>query len=225
MDIDEYLREKRNLEAKKELLEAKEKLKDEKNKKTKEFEKEKQNSFTVKSDPTPSSTTQTSHPAEFSPHTLFKRMVFWNIFILIIIIALFATYMFMPKEIELKTNGQETTTPTTEGTGATTPNTNTTNNTITNTQNNKTIEEPLTYPGPEFTFWLEDKDLGPFDERGRLNGQETLIINAPYYNDAIIHLKNQESNNIICYIDRDTSVDQDQDGQADLLDYDTDFIV
>lgn len=214
MDIEEYLKQKRELEAKKELLEAKDRLKGEKEKKKPDERHDDRKISAEKSidkGPRP----------EPSIADLFRKMVFWNIFILLIIVVLFAAFYFLPKEVSVvDNNGKEQTNVglnDNEEKNATDE-----EKTITNTTTTNTTDEPEKYPGPEFTLWAEDRDLGPFDERGRIDG-ETLIVTAKYYDDAVIFLQSSETSRIACFVDRQVTVDSDGDGKTDLRDFDLDF--
>lgn len=233
MDIDEYLQEKRALEAKKELLEAKERLKDDAEKRKRELEREKRKvggEKAVSSSPAPEDRRGEPVSSEYGTQDMFRKIMVWNILAVLIIVVLFATLWFFPKygqeQIEeILGKGSDTVTGSTviekdkESTQTTPPkdsislNPNVTNGTA-----------PATYPGPEFLLFAEDSELGEFDENGKLGG-ENLVISASHYEDLVLHLENQESGVTKCFIDREVTVDENLDGKDDLRDYDLDIFV
>ena len=222
MDIEDYLKRKRELESKKEYLESRESLKETREKKRKELEGEKKRFVSRRSE-------EPSKPeapvAQGGPHDFYRKIIGWNVLILVLVFALFAVAYFLPmygedqiKDIVGEEKGEIT------GNVVLEEGVEETEEETVVEEDEELEEEPEKYPGPGFLFHVEDADLGKFDQYGRIGG-ENLIINTPYYNDAVIYLQNEESSRIICYVDRHITVDKDFDGKTDLEDFDLDFII
>jgi hypothetical protein len=221
MDIEDYLKQKRSLEAKKELLESKEKLKDDSHKKKRELEDRKKKIESRDGGEPP----RRSSGEEGSSPDMFKKILLWNTVMLLLIVGvIFAgVFFFMDDGGTLETDDEEEGEIIVEEEGEEEEAGNETEEEIIE-EVNETEEEPTTYPGPEFEIYVEDEDLGPFESNGRIGG-ERLIINSKYYNDARLHLNNLEPNDIVCYVDREITVDTDLDGEDDLHDFDLDYLL
>ena len=218
MDIEDYLEQKRALEAKKELLETKERLKDDSEKRKRELEREKKKAFadkTAPGEPRP-------EPArEHDAGDMYRKIILWNIIVLVIIIALFSFLYFYPSGGKAETNIEKDTGTLT---GSAVIETNDKNETKEAVKEEKNETKEVKYPGPEFEFYAEDKELGLFDNSGKIGG-ENLVTTSSFYDDGVLVLDNKESSVIKCFIDREVVVDKDSDGEEDLRDIDLDFIV
>jgi len=213
MDIEEYLRQKRELEKKKEVLEAKTKLSEAKG----DVKKEK-----VKHEFGPE---RVMHREYREP--ALKPWMIWDLIILMIVISLFSLSYFAPRYDEgiikdiAKNNmvsGQAVaaapqTITETEGGGGEESNTTDTNLV------EETSEETSALPGPEFSIILKDKTLGEFDNEGKLNG-EILVIETEsgYYKDGIITVQNEEQVPIKCDVEKDIELDVNMDNEYDARD-------
>ncbi len=237
MDIEEYLEQKRSLEAKKELLEAKERLKEDGEKKKKELDKERKKSFGEKPSMLDSSrptASRTEPDKDSDSGDMMRKLVLFNIIVLVLIVLIFGTLYFL---FPLNGKGDSKSTSTTNSnslTGGSTVDTtaitsNTSNKTTDHTTQQDDDEEGKTsdsekYPGPEFDFFAEDKQLGKFDKNGKLGG-ENLVISSSYYSDPVLHLENKEPNVAKCFVDRRVAVDENLDGDDDLTDVGLDLFV
>lgn len=231
MDIEEYIKRKRELEAKKDILEGKEHLKEEREKKKQELEKEKKRVFKHEERASHSGEHHEHAPEQQHPFNMYKKILMWNMLLLFLVFSLFAVAYFFPRygkeQIETiagLSNTLATQSNTSEAPVVSEENVSSNATSPQDGQGNATGVVPEKYPGPEFALYLEDEELGSFDESGKIGG-ENLVITSKYYNDGIIHLDNKEKNVIICYIDRHTTVDENRDGKIDLEDFDLDFIV
>ena len=214
MDIEEYLRQKRELEKKKEVLEAKTKLSETKG----DVKKEK-----VKHESGPERIVR----REYGEPVL-KPWMIWDLIVLTIVIVLFSLSYFAPRYDEgitkdmVKNNvitGQAVaaapqTTTETEGEGGEESNT-----TGTNLVEETSEEETSTLPGPEFSIVLKDKTLGEFDNDGKLSG-EILVIETEngYYKDGIITVQNEEQVPIKCDVEKNIELDINMDNEYDARD-------
>jgi len=231
MDIEDYLERKRSLEAKKELLEAKEHLKEDAEKKKRELEREKKRMSGEKPGAVVLEARERNElspvPHEVGMQDMFRKMLLWNTIIVVLVLGLFAFLYFTPFDGEVDTSSTTNSNVVTGSTVITTTEKNQTNDTQQQqppTNQQQPPPEPITYPGPEFDFYAEDEELGPFDSSGKIGG-ENLVITSSYYNDAQLVLENKESSVIKCYIDRQVTVDEDLNGKEELSDFDLDFIV
>ena len=157
MDIEDYLEQKRTLEAKKELLEAKERLKEDAEKRKRELEKEKKKVVEKPSHGEPSASERSVRD---DSQDMYRRIIMWNIIILVLIIGLFSFLYFYPREGKTETS---TTKDTSSLTGSTVIETKDDQppSTIKDHQQNITnhTQEETTYPGPEFDFLHRIKSL------------------------------------------------------------------
>ncbi len=225
MEIEEYLKQKRALEAKKQLLEAKTTLK-ETLKKEKPAEKR-----TAFSDDEPEE--HERHHVSSEPSL--KPWMLWDILIILIMVTLFITSYFFPrydeKYIENLVNGklgemtltetlkavaQMEKTPVQQETGDET-------DAEDDTTKEENIKEPL--PGPEFTVLLEDSTLGTFDKHGKVNNEILVIEGSNYYKEFSFILQSEESVRTKCFIDRTTTIDTDYDGTPDITEPDDNYVV
>ncbi len=214
MDIEEYLRQKRALESKKEVLEAKTKLKETKDSVKKEKLKE------ARIERLPENRGY-REPA-------LKPWMIWDLIILMIVIALFSVSYFAPRYDNdiVKNNvitgqavaAQPTQTQTTQQT-ETQENTEETSNAANTDSVGGVSEETSTLPGPEFSMILKDKTLGEFDDEGKLNG-EILVIETEsgYYKDGIITVQNEEQVPIKCDVEKDIELDVNMDNEYEARD-------
>ncbi len=213
MDVEEYLKQKRELERKKEILEAKDRLKE------------------TKEEPKRPSRPETPPVHEYpKPEPTIKPWMIWDLFILIIVLALFSSLYFYPqyntekiKEIiksdpslitgmavlqqTQQTQQQQTIEPAPP-----------VNNTARVRNTNK--EEAL--PGPEFELKLRDRTLGDFDSDGKIDDQIIEITSAnsnARYEDLIVEVFNEERETIQCEIDKDVKIDENSDGSVEARDY------
>ncbi len=225
MDIEDYLEQKRALEAKKELLEAKERLKDDSEKKKRELERERKKASGDRTI-TPGEPRPEAAASDYSPGDIYRKIILWNIIVLVIIIALFSFLYFYPGDGKAETSTEKDTDTLTGSAVIETKDKNETNKTADDEKKeekkNETKEEK--YPGPEFEFYAEDKELGLFDNSGKIGG-ENLVTTSSFYDDGILVLDSKEDSVIKCFIDREVTVDKDSDGEEDLRDIDLDFIV
>jgi len=221
MDIEEYLEQKRALEAKKELLETKERLKEDSERRKRELEKEKRKATGSERAERSPSHEPDSTPEGVVPSDFYRRILFFNFIVLVIIGgAVLGWLYFFQGEEEVTTVPPvvvKTEENTSQGTSVTPPAPSTTTVPV------NTTPAPTKFPGPEFNFYVEDKELGLFDSAGKLSG-ENLVIGSPYYNDAVLHLENAESAVIKCFIDRTVLVDENGDGKEELMDLDLNFV-
>ena len=210
MDVENYLKQKRELERKKEILEAKESLKE------------------TKEEPKRPSRPEPAHEHPM-PEPTIKPWMIWDLFILIIVVALFSSLYFYPhynteriKEI-IKSdpsiitgmavlqqqNQQQNTEPDPVPV-----------NTVPQVRNANEEEESL--PGPEFRLTLSDRTLGDFDRDGKIENQIIEITSASAstrYEDLMVKITNEESETIQCEIDKDIKIDENIDGAVDARDY------
>lgn len=211
MDIEEYLRQKRELESKKEVLEAKTKFKE-----TNEKIKKEQHT-----EPRPKEGYQSREPA-------LKPWMIWDIIILLIVLVLFSVIYFNPsydKDIDDNKINQNL------ATGQATVSTETalvqeqnqedisesSEESDNNESEQSTVEESL--PGPDFSIKLRDKVLGEFDDDGKLNGEILVLeVENGYYKDAIVSITNGENAPIKCKVEKDIQIDTDFDNQYDSRD-------
>ena len=206
MDIEEYLKQKRGLERKKEVLEAKTKLSDVKD----SFKKEK-----VKHEFKPERVEYRGEPG-------LKPWMIWDLMILTIVIILFSVSYFVPKYDESVIKSMIKDNLITGQTVASTTNTETQSQSSTDTQSNinsqqttqGTNEPDELLPGPDFFLSVRDKVLGEFDENGKLDGEIlVVVVENGYYKDAILTVKNGENEPIKCDVEKDSQIDTDFNGE------------
>ncbi len=220
MDIEDYLKQKRELERKKDVLEAKERLKE------------------VREEPK-RPVREPIAPQEPQSEPTLKPWMIWDMLMLIIVMSLFATAYFFPqynaekiKEI-IKADPTLITGSAILQQSQTTAQQGSEQNTQTTTeQSQQTNELPKTQtphketpeqlPGPEFQLKLKDRTLGDFDRDGKIDDQIVEIISSSQsarYEDLIIEIKNDESEQIQCEVDKDIKIDTDFDNTPDARDY------
>jgi len=224
MDIEEYLRQKRELEAKKEMLEAKEKVVDHEKER---FKKEQRAKIYAEHGVTPKHTA--SEHQEFEPHHTYRPPSsgpgMWNTLLLfLILILLVVTYLLPrfgePQIRELIQQESEKNNVNTEEEE---------NNEIVEEVEKEPIEEEeeeLIVPqGPIFTMSVKDNEEGLFDDDGKIDG-EILVLNIQsglkYYEDFTLTISNKETDPIVCKLDRKVEIDTDFDGTSDIEDNDVD---
>ncbi len=249
MDIDEYLRQKRELEKEKELLEAKDRLRHEKEKlrrikaevpKSKvrveeniDEEAEEKPVSRVKHEEREKEIREIREP-------FLKPWMIWDLIILIVIISLFSVFYFFPpgsfnkENSEIKTNGEVNNDqglitgraikePDTE------EETKTEENIEEEPENETEKEEEKIIPGPDFTIYLKDAQYGMFNEQGRVSINDEFkvltVLGASYYDGFFIVLENKERNVIKCFVDRMVKIDTDFDTEIDTEDADLDLHV
>lgn len=214
MDVENYLKQKRELERKKEILEAKESLKE-----TKEEPKR-----PSRPDPSPAH----EYPR---PEPTIKPWMIWDLFILIIVVSLFSSLYFYPhynvekiKEIiksdpsiitgmAVSQQTQQTTEPET-GTEPVPS--------VDNVPRVRNTNDDESLPGPEFRLTLSDRTLGDFDSDGKIDNQIIEITSASpstRYEDLMVKITNEERETIQCEIDKDVKIDENIDGAVDARDY------
>ena len=213
MDIEEYLKQKRELEGKKELLEAKEKLRQEKEKR--ERVREEKGEVVVKGE------------------SFLKPWMIWDIIVLVVVIGLFSTAYFFPKEnydedriqelIDERVKEAEKNLLT--GSAAAGGNSGSeddeddegvveTDGGDENVSESASQETRAKQPGPKFSIYLKDLDLGAFDEDGKINGEVLLISGASLYEYALV-VENKENKDMLCKVDEELDFDTDLDGEID----------
>ncbi len=233
MDIEEYLRQKRELEAKKEMLEAKEKVVDHDKER---FKKEQRAKLYAEHGVNPKhSAISESHEHAPAHHPTSSGPGMWNTILLFLILILLAVSYFTPRFgedkirdiIKEESDGQQIETEQE-------PNNEEEQNEVTQNENTekeneeKPVEEP---EGPLFSISISDngidktstRDDEVFDNKdGTLDGEILRIDNARrgYYDDFIVKIINEEDEWIVCELDRDVQIDQDFDGAIDLESHD-----
>lgn len=226
MDIEEYLRQKRELEAKKEMLEAKEKVVDHDKER---FKKEQRAKIYAEHGVNPKHSAP-SEPYEHTPahhHTSSSGPGMWNTLLLFLILILLAVTYFIPRfgeeqirNIVSDESGGKTVDP--EENQVTAPSSTTTTN-----QNNEpaSSEEEETPEGPLFSLSVRDDEEGQFDDNGKID-DEILVLSIEsgpkYYEDFTLQFINKETEPIMCKLDRDIEIDTDFDGRIDIKDADVD---
>ena len=214
MDIEEYLREKRELEKKKEVLEAKTKLSEAKE----SIKKEKKHEFR------PERIEHREYRESYREPAL-KPWMIWDLIILTIVIVLFSVSYFTPRYDEsiIKSIARDNLI-TGQAVAATAP-ASTSENTQDDTQSQSTNTQQITnesdetLPGPDFFLSIRDKVLGDFDENGKLNGEILVVeVEDGYYKDLILTIKNGENEPIKCDIDKDARIDTNFDSEYDARD-------
>ncbi|MBI1972732.1 hypothetical protein HYS50_01875 [Candidatus Woesearchaeota archaeon] len=223
MDIEEYLRQKRELEAKKEMLETKEKVDQDKER----LKREQRAKIYAEHGVTPRHQAPEHHVGHDDLHHYRVPSAgpgMWNTILLFLILVLLAVSYFMPRfgEDQIRTIAKQ------------------------ETGDKKIVEEEQQVEeqqqeeqqqeeeeqqqkelpeGPLFTFFAKDDEEGLFDDEGKLDG-ELLVVNIEkglqYYDDFTIQLNNKEAEPILCKIDRDVQIDTNFDGKNDLKDIDLD---
>lgn len=233
MDIEEYLRQKRELEAKKDMLEAKERVDLDKDK----YKKEQRAKIYAEHGVTPKHVPEhhtahdpgVHHPSQPTYRPVSSSTGLWNTLLLFLILILLVVSYFLPRfgedqikgvvqqELESKTPSSLKETP-----EETTPpeKIEETNQTPTETENLTTSNEN----GPKFIFTVEDDEDGLFDDDGKIDG-EIISLNveqgAKYYSDFTLSIANKETDHLMCKVERDVEIDTDFDGTVDLRDSDS----
>ena len=230
MDIEEYLRQKRELEAKKEMLEAKEKVVDHDKER---FKKEQRAKIYAEHGVNPKHIA-TPETHEHTPAHNYRAPSsgpgLWNTFLLFLILILLAVTYFIPRfgeeqirnivsdEGGSKTINPKENEPTTPSPSSTTTST-TTNNTTTSSSSSQTSDGPL------FSLFVRDDDEGQFDKFGKID-DEILVVNIEsgpkYYEDFTLQFNNKELESIMCKLDRTIEIDTDFDDTIDIRDADVD---
>ncbi len=231
MDIEEYLRQKRSLEAKKELLEAKDRLQKQERRREPPASKE-----TISRDDDAPKDQKPQRPERddsfkreipASTETLFRRLVMWNMIILVIVVGAAGAFLFL-KDDSGATPSDSKNNPIT---GAAIANIasaqNTTPSPSQSPSPNQTTQptKKQNYPGPDFKISLEDEELGPFEQPTGNIGGEHLVLNSPYYQDIILKIFNEDSSTMVCFIDRHVTVDENFDNNPELEDYNLDMFI
>ncbi len=223
MDIEEYLKQKKSLEKKKDFLEAKDKLAKEKKKVKPEYS---EKSFETRDDnPHGGGSHRKDHGERRSGgngHWIFLGIAF---LIALIVVGVFSMYYFFPKDIisvadesdsevgELKQQledlqksledmGEEDGSDSGDIDGDV----------------DDEEEDEGDGIGPDFKLYIEDDwdeevSFGVFDEFGKINGERLNIIGDMYT--YTVKIKNGESSRIKCDIDEETTYDEDVDGDVD----------
>lgn len=225
MDIEEYLRQKRELEAKKEMLEAKEKVVDHEKER---FKKEQRAKLYAEHGVTPKHPASAEVHEHTSPHyhAPSSGPGMWNTILLFLILILLAVTYFIPRfgeeqirDIISDETGSKPVEPAQNQNQATTP------STTTNQNNEPTPSEDEEEPpeGPLFSLSVRDDEEGLFDEDGKIDGEVIIldIQSGPkYYEDFTLQFVNKEAESIMCKIDREIEIDTDFDGRIDIEDAD-----
>ena len=227
MDIEEYLRQKRELEAKKEMLEAKEKVVDHDKER---FKKEQRAKIYAEHGVTPKHSAASEPQENTSAHHYHAPSSgpgMWNTLLLFLILILLAVTYFIPRfgeeqirNIVSDEGGSKTVDPKNEPT-APSPSSTTTSTTT----NKTTASSPpsQTSDGPLFSLFVRDDEEGLFDEDGKID-DEILVLNIEsgpkYYEDFTLQFNNKETEPIMCKLDRDIEIDTDFDGTRDIKDAD-----
>ena len=233
MDIEEFLKHKRSLETKKEILEAKKKLKEEKERRgheppqqepvRREYARRERDDYDDRQD----------YDKDYRRPRRYRDVeprpwMAWNLILLFIVIALFSLTYFFPRYNEqditayidakveegVQTIDVDTAPPTTAA-----------DSTTTTTLLNTTDDTAIPLPGPEFEFSVEDTTLGPFDAKGKMNGEILVVEDADQYSDILLKILNNEPVRTKCYIDRTIDIDEDFDGTIDITEIDLDHMV
>lgn len=214
MDVDEYLRQKRELERKKDILEAKEKLKEVKDEGKKHVVREALRESAPRHE-APANATQ-GEPA-------LKPWMIWDMLILIIVISTFIVSYYFPRYNEASIKEIIKSDPslitgnavlqTSQQQEATQNNQQTTTE-LEQTQLTVREEPKKSLPGPDFSLTLSDKDEGEFGADGKIQGRILDIRgqNIRHYGDLTLEVTNNEESRIRCDITRDIQVDTNFDG-------------
>lgn len=220
MDIEEYLRQKKELEAKKQLLEAKEKLKE-----VREPVKERPKPKPAQAQYQP--VQQVHHaprayheePREINEPTL-KPWMIWDFLVLLIVLTLFSVTYFFPRvdANDIKADilddvlKADITGKAVSEIPAVKENTDEESETIEpedepEPDNELDVEQVATTkkPGPRFMLQLKDPDAGIFDENGKINNKILDITGDDYY-DFDLLLTNKEDNSIVCKLDKEIDI-------------------
>ncbi|GEM_PF-2808572 len=233
MDIEEYLRQKRELEAKKEMLEAKEKVVDHDKER---FKKEQRAKLYAEHGVTPKHPTPEYSERAPSHHYQMPSSGpgMWNTILLFLILILLAVSYFVPRfgedqirNIIKEESGDEQIDAEQDQNDGEQQ-----DDAIQDDNNNGGNEEPIEEPqeGPLFTLSVSDNGLDKsstrddevFDKYGTLDGDILRIDNARrgYYDDFVVKIANEEDEWIVCELDRDVEIDKDFDGETDLESHD-----
>ncbi len=229
MDIEEYLRQKRELEAKKEMLEAKEKVVDHDKER---FKKEQRAKIYAEHGVNPKHSAP-SEPYEHTPahhHTSSSGPGMWNTLLLFLILILLAVTYFIPRfgeeqirNIVSEESDEKNTNPATNE--PSTPSSTTTTSTTSNTEPSTSSSSSEIPDGPLFSLFVRDDQEGQFDDNGKID-DEILVLNIEsgpkYYEDFTLQFNNKETEPIMCKLDRDIQIDTDFDGAIDIKDADVD---
>ncbi len=227
MDIEEYLRQKRELEAKKEMLEAKEKVDQDKDR----FKKDHRAKLYAEHGVTPKHTSADQHPSDHNLSHSYRAPSsgpgVWNTLLLFLIFVLLVVSYFMPRFGEDQIRGivQQETDNDPAKTSQTQEDTKEKEDIIQNVQDEE--EDDIKDPpdGPLITIFTKDDEEGQFDDEGKIDG-EILVLNIAsglkYYEDFTIQINNKEIDPIMCKIDREVQIDTNFDGKNDLEDHDLD---
>lgn len=230
MDIEEYLRQKRELEAKKEMLEAKEKVDQDKDR----FKKEQRAKLYAEHGVTPKHPPSGEHtPLDRSPSHTYQTPSagpgLWNMALLFLILVLLVVSYFMPRFGEdqirsiVKQEAQDKKISTQEKQAEKKEEED-------EVEQKKEVKKPEEKKkeenlpdGPLITLLVKDNEEGLFDDDGKIDG-EILVVDIEkglkYYEDFTIQINNKEAESITCEIDRDVQIDTNFDGKIDLKDID-----
>ncbi len=225
MDIDEYLKKKKELEHKKEHLESQKKADKKKHERPKkDVEIKRKREITHIPDESHPHRGPNYHPGgNDNLRWVFLSLAF---FVAVLIVGIFFISKFAgPDTVVEKDSGVEELQKKLDELEKTINDTQGQETTTNDSENNETNDTVLTI-GPEFKLYLVDehddgRSLGTFDSAGKVGGNLIQIWTgegSATYNYRVF-VENKELTEIQCKLDKKTEVDEDQDGEIEDTQY------